>query len=796
MKTMKLVMLLATATLITTACNRASTEGNAQSGESRPNEEVPVNLEDLVPNPPGTDGQVFSDALRAELAPMVEDRFSAGATPRTRHLRENGYPIYSNRLMHESSPYLLQHAHNPVNWFPWGDEAFDLAAELDRPVFLSVGYSTCHWCHVMEEESFEDLEVAEYINAHFIAVKVDREQRPDVDSIYMNAVYYFNGGNGGWPMTVVMTPDRVPFFGATYIPARDGDRGSRTGLLTILAQLSELYNTDTATVSDRSEQVVRRIVRGAQPQRPGGVPDHRVIHAGATSLLSRYDPVFGGVGNRPKFPRPSIYQLLLRYSRRSGDEAALEVVTNTLDHMADGGIYDHLAGGFHRYSTDRRWLVPHFEKMLYDNAQLTVLYLEAFQLTDNQRYATVAREVLDYVSREMTHPEGGFYSATDADSEGEEGTFFVWDEAEIDALLPAEQAELFKAYYGVTPRGNFEGHTILSIVRQLESVAVSHQVGLDEARESIRAAKQTLYDHRLTRIHPGLDDKVLVSWNGLMIGAFARGSIVLGRPDYAQQAQRAAEFIFENVWSDGRLYRSYRDDIVRSLGFLDDYAFLISGLLDLFEATNDPRWLESAIVLQGVLDETFWDNENGGYFFTSSEHETLLAREKPDYDGAEPAGNSVAAENLLRLAEFTTEHSYRERAEGIFRAFSFNLRRAPQALPRMLGALDYYLDTPWELVFVSPPEGGDIEPFLQQLRGTFLPNRAMVHVTEGEAQAAVGQNVPLVQLKTALGGQTTAYVCQAGVCQRPTSDPVQFAEQIAPIRPYVEEEPAPEVVRP
>lgn len=788
---MKLWMLFATSMLMSAACSRASTEGNAQSGESVPNEEAPVNLDDLVPNPPGTNEAAFSGSLRAELAPLIEERFSAGAIPRTRHLRENGYPIYSNRLMRESSPYLLQHAHNPVNWFPWGDDAFDLAAELDRPVFLSVGYSTCHWCHVMEEESFEDLEVAEYINSHFIAVKVDREQRPDVDSIYMNAVYYFNGGNGGWPMTVVMTPDRVPFFGATYIPARDGDRGSRSGLLTILGELSELYATDTATVSDRAEEVVRRIVRGAQPRRPGGVPDHTVIQAAAASILSRYDSEFGGTGSRPKFPRPSTYQLLLRYARRSGDEAALEIVTNTLDHMADGGIYDHLAGGFHRYSTDRRWLVPHFEKMLYDNAQLTVLYLEAFQLTDNQRYATVAQEVLDYVAREMTHPDGGFYSATDADSEGEEGTFFVWDEAEIDTLLPSDQAEIFKSYYGVTSRGNFEGHTILSIVRQLESVAVSHQVGLDEARASIQAARQLLYDHRLSRIPPGLDDKVLVSWNGLMIGAFARGSIVLGRQDYGQQAERAAEFIFDKLWSDGRLYRSYRDGIVRSLGFLDDYAFLISGLLDLFEATNDSTWLERAIVLQTVLDTTFWDNENGGYFFTSSEHESLLAREKPDYDGAEPAGNSVAAENLLRLAEFTTEHSYRQRAEGIFQAFSFNLRRAPQALPRMLDALDYYLDTPWELVFVSPTEGGNVEPFLEHVRATFLPNRVMVHVTEGEVQTSVGQSVPLVQLKTALGGQTTAYVCQAGICQRPTADPAQFAEQITPIRPYVENEQTP-----
>ena len=759
------------------ACDRGPSSASAQD------EVEEAVITDLAGVPPGADA--FDEALGEQLGGLVQTRYVDGdEVPRTVHRHPDGRPLFTNRLALESSPYLRQHAHNPVDWYPWGDEAFDTALRLDRPVFLSVGYSTCHWCHVMEEESFEDLEIAEYINTHYIAVKVDREQRPDVDSIYMTAVYHFNG-RGGWPMTVVLTPDRVPFFAATYIPARDGDRGSRTGLLTILGQLSDMYRTQSDVVMDRTLEVAQRIAASAQPARPGAVPDHRVIEAAVEGLRSRFDRRWGGFGNAPKFPRPCTYSLLLRYYRRTGAQWALDMVTTSLDHMADGGMYDQIGGGFHRYSTDQRWLVPHFEKMLYDNAQLAVLYLEAYQITDNAHYARIVTEILDYVAREMTSPEGAFYSATDADSEGEEGTFFLWDESHIRSLLPAESAEMLIDHYGVTERGNFEHRNILSVMMSLDEAARRAGVPADEAAERFVEARQVLYDARLERIAPGLDDKVLAAWNGLMIGAFARAGQILERPDYIERAQQAAAAIERHMWIDGRLRRSYRQGEVVALGFLDDYAFLESGLLDLFEATNEPRWLEWAVVLQAVVDRHFSDSAAGGYFFTSNEHETLLAREKPDYDGAEPSSNSLAAENLLRLAEFTTNHAYRERVEALFSAFASSIRRSPMSVPRLLAALDFYLDEPWELVFVNPPTGADLEPFEAILRHTFLPNRVRVAVTEGaEARETIEATVPLVRLKPAMGGQSTAYVCQAGVCQQPTTDPAEFARQIAPVTPY------------
>ena len=704
--------------------------------------------------------------------------------PRTRHLRPDGWPRFTNRLALESSPYLRQHAHNPVNWFPWGPEAFELARETGRPVFLSVGYSTCHWCHVMEEESFEDLEIAELLNRSFVSIKVDREERPDVDGLYMTAVQYFNGGRGGWPMTVIMTPDGDPFFGATYIPARDGDRGSHMGLLTVLNRLLEVYGDEPGEVAAAAERAARVIATEAQPRRLGDVPGSAMIETAVTRYILSADEENGGLSGGMKFPMPSVYRLLLRYHRRADSSRALAFVTNTLEHMARGGIYDHLAGGFHRYATDERWLVPHFEKMLYDNAQLASLYLEAYQVTGRLDFARVARETLDYVVREMTAPVGGFYSATDADSEGEEGLFFVWMAGELRSILDEGEYVVVRSHYGVTEEGNFEGSNILNVTQPIERVAEDLGVSAEQAQELLSTAREKLLGTRGRRVAPGLDDKILTSWNGLMISAFAQAASVLDEPAYLGRARDAARFIFDHVWHEGRLYRSHRGERSNTLGFLDDYAFLESGLLDLFEASGERIWLERAVTLQQVLDQHFADNEAGGYFLTSDEHEDLLARAKPDYDGAEPTGNSVAAENLLRLAGLTTDVAYRERAERLLAAFAETMRQQPTSLPRMLSALDFYLDRPSELVFVSPVDGGDVSFFIDRLRDTFLPSRVLVHVREGDALQELQTLVPLVAHKVAQGGETTAYVCQAGSCERPTTDPDVFAQQIRAVTPY------------
>ena len=527
--------------------------------------------------------------------------------------REGGAPRFTNRLILETSPYLLQHAHNPVDWYAWSDEAFERARREKKPVLLSIGYSTCHWCHVMERESFEDLEIAQFMNEHFISIKVDREERPDVDAIYMNAVRSLSG-RGGWPMTSVLTPDRQPFFGGTYFPPRDGARGSRKGFLTILRELSEQYAADPETLVAKARETTRKLQAAAARSRPGDIPGPEAIHDRARSLADSFDSQFGGFGRAPKFPRPSSYEVLLRYHRRTGDEQALAIVTKSLDAMAAGGIYDQVGGGFHRYSTDKRWLVPHFEKMLYDNAQLVVLYLQAYQITGNDAYARVARETLTYVAREMTAPGGAFYSATDADSptpsgHEEEGYFFTWTPEELAAVLGAERARIVGRYFRVTVKGNFEGRSILHTPVALDKIATELSISPERLQTEIDAARPLLYGARSKRLPPLRDDKILTSWNGLMISAFAYGALVLDDPAFAKHAERAATFLLSNLRTrEGRLMRTFMDGKARHTAYLDDYAFLAQGLLDLYEATWDPGWLDSAIKLQGKLDALYWDS--------------------------------------------------------------------------------------------------------------------------------------------------------------------------------------------
>ncbi len=729
--------------------------------------------------------EAFDPELNATIQAAWAKR-ETGYRPRTRHLNPDGSPQFTNRLFLETSPYLLQHAHNPMNWHPWGDEAFEKAKRLGRPVLLSVGYSTCHWCHVMEEESFDDVEIARYINENYIPIKVDREERPDVDAIYMAAVQWFTG-RGGWPMTVWLTAEREPFFGGTYFPARDGDRGVRRGFLTLLRLLREEHATAPDRVSERAGRFVDAIGKRLEPAAGDALPDAEVLHRVAGFYRGRFDSDHGGLSGAPKFPSSLPVRLMLRYHRRTDDPQALKMATRTLEKMAQGGMYDHVAGGFHRYSTDEQWLVPHFEKMLYDNALLVVAYLEGYQASGREDFARVARDILRYVERDMMSPEGAFYSATDADSlnpegEREEGWFFTWTPAEIEQLLGKDRARVVKAYYAVSTKGNFEGRNILHTPGP--ATAVAKELGLSEAgvRSVVKESRDLLYRERKKRPPPLRDEKILTSWNGLMISAHARAALILGEENYARRAERAAEFVLDHLLRDGRLLRSYKSGKARHNGYLDDYAFLIAALLDLYEATGKPRWLQKAIDLDRVLEKRYEDKKNGGFFMTSDDHEQLLAREKPSYDGAEPAGNSVAVMNLLRLHELTTDDRYRQRAVRAFRAFEKIFTRSPAALSEMLLALDFHLDTAKEIVIVTPRSREEAEPMLARLRETFVPNRILSVATEGDGMAAHVKLVPLLEDKTALKGKPTAYVCERRVCELPTSDPEIFAEQIRKVK--------------
>jgi len=705
----------------------------------------------------------------------VASRIDAALAAEVAHpaTEPGGRPRFTNRLLLETSPYLLQHAHNPVAWWPWCDEAFDEARRSGRPVFLSIGYSTCHWCHVMERESFEDEEIARFLNERYVPIKVDREERPDVDAIYMTAVQALTGG-GGWPMSVFLGADREPFFGGTYFPARDGDRGQARGYLSILQEIAALWERDPARVrnaADALSNAVRVALAGAEAEAAKDLPGSAPIEKAVRFFEGVFDPVHGGVNRAPKFPSNVPVRLLLRHHRRTHDPAPLHMALFTLQRMAAGGLMDQVGGGFHRYSTDERWLVPHFEKMLYDNALLPVAYLEAWQVTGRRDLARVARQTLDYVLREMTSPAGAFYSATDADSEGEEGRFFVWDEREIRDLLGAG-ADRFIAYYGVTREGNFEGRNILS-VREPD----------EDAWEALAGARAKLYAAREARPRPLRDEKVLAAWNGLMISALALGGRVLPEPRYVGAAARAAEVLLARMRPGGRLARSSRDGALGPPGFLADHAFLAQGLLDLHEATFDPRWLEEAISLAGETERLFAD-PRGGWFVAGEDQERLIAREKPTHDGAEPSGASVALMNALRLEGFTTDARWRRVAEGALRWYAPVLAEQPAALTELLLALDAFTDGPREVVLTWPPGQAAPEPFLSVLRRTFLPNTVLTGAAEGGPLARLGRLAPVAAGRVAVGGKPTAYVCERSACRLPAISPEELAEQVRPVRPY------------
>jgi len=740
------------------------------------------------PQPPlpgiDTPSDSLAETLRAKLATMGADY-----EPRTTHTLADGGPKYTNRLILESSPYLLQHAHNPVNWYPWGEEAFARALAEDKPVLMSVGYSTCHWCHVMERESFEDEEIAAYLNENFVTIKVDREERPDVDDVYMTAVQTMTG-RGGWPMTIIMTPDKLPFFAGTYFPARDGDRGSRRGFLTILKEMKAAWSSQSEEVLQESQRVSLAIAQANSGAPSPEIPGDDVIVRSGRSVVSRLDREWGGFGRAPKFPRPANLAFLLRYARRAGDKEAVRAVQLTLHRMIEGGVHDHVGGGFHRYSVDREWLVPHFEKMLYDNAQLVTVFLEASQIAGDDSLREVAAETLDYLNAEMSAPEGGFFSATDADSlnprtkEEEEGWFFTWTEQELDAVLGAELSRVIRTRYETTRRGNFEHRNILHTRRSEEDVAETLGLEVRQLRANVAQARAKLYAHRASRPAPLLDDKVIAAWNGLALSAFAKGGFVLNRADYVTRAQGLANFLLSKMRGpDGRLFRTYRAGVPAHHAVLEDYAFVIQGLLDLHEADGDPRWVSEALSLQEVLERHYMDPK-GGYYASADDGEALLVRPKPDYDGAEPSGNSIAALNLLRLHELTSDDRYRVGADAVLKAQASSMRRRGAGVPALLSALDFRRDRAYEVFLVWEQGAEEGRGALEDvLRETFVPNRVLVRWRVAD-EARVAKVIPAVEGKRARGGKPTAYVCERGVCQAPTSDPEQLRAQLQEIKTY------------
>lgn len=681
-----------------------------------------------------------------------------------------------NRLIHEKSPYLLQHAYNPVDWYPWGEEAFEKARKENKPIFLSIGYSTCHWCHVMEKESFEDEEVARLMNDAFVSIKVDREERPDIDGIYMMVCQMISRGGCGWPLNIVMTPDKKPFFAATYIPKED--RFGRAGMLTLVPRIKEVWTKQHNEVLDSANQITSALQQGMNESH-GGELDKSTLKAAYEQLAHSFDKYHGGFGGAPKFPTPHNLSFLLRYWKRSDNKEALDMVEKTLQAMRQGGIYDHIGFGFHRYSTDAEWFLPHFEKMLYDQAMIAMAYIEAYQATGKEEYKKTAREIFTYVLRDMTSQEGGFYSAEDADSEGEEGKFYLWTEGEIRQILGKDEADLFIRVFNVEKGGNFReeatgkgtGRNILYLRRSLPEIASQLKISESELESRLETARQKLFEMRERRVHPHKDDKILTDWNGLMIAALAKGAQVFGEPRYAEAAQRAVDFIFKNMRKpDGRLLHRYRDGQANIEGNLDDYAFLIWGLIELYESTFDANYLQSAIDLNSSLIKHFWDNKGGGFYFTADDSESLIVRQKEIYDGATPSGNSVAMLNLLRLGRITANPDLEEKASKIGHAFSNMVRQFPGVFTQLMVALDFALGPSYEVVIVGNSQSEDTKAMLNAIGRQFVPNKVVLLRPTEKESPDITRIAEFTKNQSSLGSKATAYVCLNYVCNFPTTD--------------------------
>jgi uncharacterized protein YyaL (SSP411 family) len=644
-------------------------------------------------------------------------------------------PKHTNQLIHEASPYLLQHAHNPVDWYPWGDEAFTKAKKDNKPIFLSIGYSTCHWCHVMAHESFENEQIAAILNEHFISIKVDREELPGVDAVYMDFVQKTTG-SGGWPMSVFLTPDAKPFYGGTYFPPVDSY--GRPGFETLLTSIEDAWRNRKEEILKSSEQLVLALQEKVQTQSELTLTEDALTST-SEALEQIYDSQYGGFRNTPKFPQPSMLSFLLIYSHRAKSENALSMVENTLEKIASGGIYDHLGGGFHRYSIDQKWLVPHFEKMLYDQALISRAYIQAFQITKKSAYQQIAEEVFEYVLRDMTSPQGGFYSAEDADSEGHEGVFYVWNPKQVDKLLSRKEQKLIKAYYGISDAGNFErGTSILNVTSTLDEVAKEIDIDPHDAKKILESAEQKLFQAREKRIRPHRDEKIIAGWNGLMISSLAYGGAVFDEPRCVQAAQRSADFVMDKLYELGRLKRYYAQGKAHEYAVLDDYAYLIRGLIDLYQADFNPKWLGHAVKLADQMTSLFEDEKAGGFYLTGTDTQNLIIRTRPDYDGATPSGNSVAATELIRLSEFARS----------------------------------------EIVIAGKLRADPTQKILKSLRGHFLP-RTVILVRDPETNAhELDQVAAIVKAHDPIEGKVTVYLCEDFVCKSPMTEYDAFLKAI------------------
>ncbi len=680
---------------------------------------------------------------------------------------------HTNRLIHETSPYLLQHAHNPVDWYAWGPEALEKARTEDKPIFLSIGYSACHWCHVMERESFEKEPTAKLMNDLFVNIKVDREERPDLDSIYMEAVQAMTG-QGGWPMSVFLTPDGQPFYGGTYYPPEP--RYGMPAFRQVLASVASAYTTKRGQIFEQAQKLTDMLQRTGELATEANELSTALLDEAVKQLLQYFDSEEGGFGSQPKFPQPMTLDFAMTQSARTGDLDALYMAELTLEKMAEGGIYDHLGGGFHRYSVDAVWLVPHFEKMLYDNAQLLRSYLHAWQITKQPRYRRVLDETIDYVLREMTAPDGGFYSTQDADSEGVEGKFFVWTPDEIERVIGAEAARVFNLHYGVSTRGNFEGENILHVSSTVEGVAKQFGLRVEQVEKSLADSRQKLFVAREKRIKPQRDEKILTEWNGLMIHALAECGTTLDRPDALQAAQNAANFVLSRMSQpDGKLYRSYKaatdsagapqNTQARLNAYLEDYAALARALVALYEATFDLRWLGEATRLTRLIIEQFGDAQNGGFFQTGVDHEQLVVRRKDFIDNALPSGNSLAAETLLRLAVLLGNEEYRKAATRILLLMKESMARQPTGFGRLLCGLNTLLSPSQEIALAGDPAAADTQALLQVIQRHYLPTTVLALKRPAESTL-----LPLLENRELVNGKAAAYVCENYTCQLPVTD--------------------------
>ena len=674
-----------------------------------------------------------------------------------------------NHLSSEKSPYLILHAENPVDWFPWGEEAFNKAKEEKKPIFLSIGYSTCHWCHVMAHESFEDEEVAELMNEIFVSIKVDREERPDIDKIYMTVCQMMTS-SGGWPLTIIMTPDKKPFFAGTYFPKET--RFGRIGLIDLIKRIKDLWTNQRTEIINSADQITFSL-QNIDQESPGEIFSESTLKKAYKQLLIQFDSVNGGFGDRPKFPTPHNLIFLLRYWKRTGNEKALEMIETTLQAMRKGGIYDHVGFGFHRYSTDSNWLVPHFEKMLYDQALIAIVYIEAYQATKKDFYRKTAQEILSYVLRGMTSPEGGFYSAEDADSEGEEGKFYVWSKEEIKQILQKDGLDLAIKIFNIDEAGNYleeasgkkTGKNILHL-KKLPDI---------ESLEEIEKIRLILFKKREKRIHPHKDDKILTDWNGLIIAALAKAAVIFQEKKYLDIAKNAVNFILSKLRdSNKKILHRYKDSSAEIQGYLTDYAFFIWGLIELYEATFDIFYLETALELHQIQIEDFWDENIGGFYFTAKSSEQLLTRQKEIYDGAIPSGNSIAMLNLLRLSNITRNYELEEKADILSRVFSSKIEASPLAYTQFLVAIDFAIGPTYSLVIAGDSDAKDTNELIRIIQKEYIPNKVIIHRnTEGESSRMDGLS-NFIQFFIKLDDKATGYVCINKTCKPATSDPEEI----------------------